>query len=117
MHSVRVCIRMCIIGFIAFVCIRTSRRNEFEADRIGLELMSDACYDPRASARVYAMLGGGGADHMKLLSTHPPSEERIEQVVKLTPSAVERFENQCGSIRSRLIPSNMSRMSSSNVVL
>ena len=94
-----------------------SRRNELEADRIGLELMSDACYDPRASARVYAMLGDGGADHMTFLSTHPPSQARIEQIKKLTPGAIEKFERQCGSMRSRLIPGGVSRLSNSSVVL
>ena len=76
-----------------------SRRNELEADRIGLSLMADACYNPRAAPRVYAMLGGG--DRMaKFLCTHPPSQERVSQIRSLLPSAEAQFrKNDCGRLR------------------
>ena len=34
-----------------------SRHNEHEADRIGLELMSRACFNPEAMAHVFERLG------------------------------------------------------------
>lgn len=78
-----------------------SRRNEFEADRIGLFVMADACYDPRAAARVYGKLGG--ADQSKYFSTHPPSSERVEQVRSLLPAAVSHYERKHCAARRRTL--------------
>lgn len=82
-----------------------SRRNETEADRIGLELMTDACFDPRAASRVYAMLGQGGAElkQAKFLSTHPHSDERVADIQKLLPQTLERFEQRCGRHRDMFL--------------
>eukprot|EP00959_Pyramimonas_sp_CCMP1952_P200793 4199889-Pyramimonas_sp.AAC.1 len=55
-----------------------SRRNELEADLIGMHLMARACFDPRVAPGVFLKLGklDGGRGPPKYLNTHPPHKER-----------------------------------------
>ena len=56
-----------------------SRIHESEADRIGVILMSLACYDPRAAVEVWAnMAASGRGQPQEILSTHPSHGSRIE---------------------------------------
>lgn len=63
-----------------------SRLQETEADRIGLELMARAGYDPRAALDLWRKMGelkqGGGSD---FLSTHPSDSSRLGDLQKLLP--------------------------------
>ena len=63
-----------------------SREQEAEADRIGLELMSRAAYDPRAAVEVWRKMekaGSGGT--IEFLSTHPSGKSRIADLEALLP--------------------------------
>jgi len=55
-----------------------SRRNELEADQIGLHIMARACFDPRVAPGVFQKLGDleGGRAPPKYLNTHPPHRDR-----------------------------------------
>lgn len=57
------------------------RNQELEADRMGLSLMREAGYDPRAAVALWRKMareqGGGGPS---FLSTHPAPEERVRQL-------------------------------------
>ncbi|GMF14312.1 unnamed protein product [Phytophthora lilii] len=56
-----------------------SRKLELEADSIGLRLMAQACYDPRASIQMNTSLGQlDKGPQFKYFSTHPPSADRVE---------------------------------------
>ena len=58
-----------------------SREQEAEADRIGLELMARAGYDPMAAISVWKKMNqtaGGGPP--QFLSTHPSNESRIRDL-------------------------------------
>lgn len=56
-----------------------SRKLELEADSIGLRLMAQACYDPRASIQMNTSLGKlDKSSQFKYFSTHPPSAERVQ---------------------------------------
>lgn len=59
------------------------RKLETEADRIGLTLAAQACYDPRAFVPVMTKLGEAeakaGYKTPEFLRTHPVSTTRIKQ--------------------------------------
>ncbi len=63
-----------------------SREQEAEADRIGLELMARAAYDPRGAVEVWRKMekaGSGGTP--EFLSTHPSGKSRIADLEALLP--------------------------------
>lgn len=75
----------------------SSRHMETEADYIGLMMMAEACFNPRAAIGVWErMLRAEGNNalmsKMQFLSTHPSSERRIENMMKWQPEAEERRE-------------------------
>lgn len=51
------------------------RKQESEADYIGLMMMAEACYDPRAAVgfwqRMETIQNAGGQEVPEMLSTHP----------------------------------------------
>jgi Zn-dependent protease with chaperone function len=63
------------------VLLPFSRKHETEADRIGLQLMAKAGYDPRSSIEVWKrMAAKGGEQPPQWLSTHPSHESRIQDL-------------------------------------
>jgi predicted Zn-dependent protease len=70
------------------------REQEIESDVVGLERMSKAGFDPRAAiyfwkAFVEHKESIGREDPPEFLSTHPPDQARIDNLVKnLTPALV-----------------------------
>jgi predicted Zn-dependent protease len=69
-----------------------SRKAETEADVIGLQLASRACYDPAAAAVVFTKLGEEEAKHgadltPKMLRTHPVTSDRIKKINEMLPKA------------------------------
>ncbi len=59
-----------------------SRRDESEADHMGLVLMAAAGYDPRQAVAFWERMAkdGGGAGVPEFMSTHPGHETRIGQL-------------------------------------
>ncbi len=59
-----------------------SRQDETEADRIGVELAARSGYDPHAAVTLWEkmMKIAGGSQPPQMLSTHPSSEKRIEDL-------------------------------------
>jgi predicted Zn-dependent protease len=67
-----------------------SRRDEREADHIGIFLMAKAGYNPREATTFFEnMLKKRGSKSLleKLTSTHPLDEERIANLNNLLPEA------------------------------
>jgi predicted Zn-dependent protease len=64
------------------VQLRYGRQDELEADALGVDLMSDAKYDPRALVEVMAILAraGGGSQTPQFLSSHPDPGNRQERI-------------------------------------
>ena len=64
------------------VNMRYGREDELEADRLGVQFMAEAGYDPRAMASVMQKLaqaaGAGGGP--EFLSTHPNPENRVARI-------------------------------------
>jgi predicted Zn-dependent protease len=60
------------------------RNSEFEADKVGVEVMTLAGYDPVASIDVLAKLialQGNDPRAELLFSTHPSAGERLDQLI------------------------------------
>jgi predicted Zn-dependent protease len=62
--------------------LKYGRDDELESDRLGLRLMTEAGYDPRALIRVMQILekAGGGSRVPEWQSSHPIPANRIEQI-------------------------------------
>ena len=72
-----------LAGTIADVTFQLphSREQESEADRIGLELMARAGYDPAAAISVWQKMSQSAAGGTpQFLSTHPSNESRIRDL-------------------------------------
>lgn len=70
-----------------------SREQEAEADRIGLELMARAGYDPNAAIALWQKMGklaqGGPPE---FLSTHPSGESRIRDLEAAVPRVLPLYQ-------------------------
>jgi predicted Zn-dependent protease len=82
------------IGYQVGVQLPFSRKDESSADYIGLMLMSEAGYDPRASVEFWKRMiqATGGAGPPEFLSTHPDPSNRIQRLEELMPKALEIYE-------------------------
>ena len=62
--------------------MKYGRADELEADKLGLRLMSEASYDPRALIGVMEILAqaSGGSRQPEFSSTHPSPENRMEKI-------------------------------------
>src|SRR5215471_7730067 len=77
-----------------------SRKQESEADHIGLIYMARAGYDPKAAVEFWKRFadfnkqhGGGDTSwYAKFLSTHPLDTERIKNIEKLLPEAEKQYK-------------------------
>ncbi|MCE8020951.1 M48 family metallopeptidase [Halomonas sp. MCCC 1A11036] len=70
-----------------------SRRHESEADIIGLRLMAEAGFDPRASLELWDnMSAQGGARPPAWMSTHPSHGQRMQGLQAEMDNAMARYE-------------------------
>jgi predicted Zn-dependent protease len=74
-----------LFGEVGF--LKLSRDAEREADQIGFQILVDSGYDPQAMVRMFEKLRERYQHEPgrleKLFLTHPPTEERIENLKKL----------------------------------
>lgn len=69
-----------------------SRSQESEADVIGLAYMARAGFDPRESVPLWQNMDGeAGEAPAEILSTHPSSEKRIDQLVSEFGTALKLY--------------------------
>lgn len=75
--------------------LKFSRDHESEADRIGLEYMARAGYDPRASVTMWEKMIEATRDMGRppqFLSTHPHPENRIEAIEAALPEVMPVYQ-------------------------
>ncbi|WP_373650619.1 MULTISPECIES: M48 family metallopeptidase [unclassified Schlesneria] len=70
-----------------------SRKQELEADHIGVMLMSKAGYDPSEAPQFWSRFAAShkGQQPSEFMSTHPSDERREQALVKLLPEARELY--------------------------
>lgn len=71
-----------------------SRKQESEADYIGLDLMAKAGFDPRAALSLWQKMSqvAGGQKTPELLSTHPSNERRMQDIQAALPRVLPIYE-------------------------
>lgn len=72
-----------------------SRKQESEADEIGLILMAIAGYDPSEAPKFWERMQAvsGGQAPPEFLSTHPSHETRIKKLNRLMPKAMKYYND------------------------
>lgn len=93
------------------VALPHSREHEVEADKIGIVLASEACYDPRSAKIVFSRMKEDGdkkssVSPPEFISTHPGYDTRLSYFDKWMPDALERYNrdggNKCRAIREEM---------------
>lgn len=81
-------------AYEALVATRFSRNHETESDRIGLELMARAGYNPQAGVSLWQKMAGGGSagGAPDFLSTHPSDASRVQQIQALLPTVMPLYQ-------------------------
>lgn len=77
------------LGVLAY-----SRKQETEADEIGLYIMATGGYNPNAAVSFWQRMqaNNGGSGTPVFLSTHPSDEQRIKDIQALMPKAMDYYE-------------------------
>jgi len=62
--------------------MKFGRDDELQSDRLGVQLMAEAGYDPRAMIQVMEILAAAsqGNQPPEFFSTHPNPDNRIERI-------------------------------------
>lgn len=78
------------------IVTRYSRRDELEADRVGMMYMARAGYDPRAAPRIWQRIARASdrqtAMPLSIFSTHPRDDLRAQELGKHLPEALALYE-------------------------
>ncbi|MDU1890708.1 MAG: M48 family metallopeptidase [Dysgonomonas sp.] len=75
------------------VLLPFSRKQELEADELGLIFMAMAGYDPNAAPSFWMRMSqGGGGSTPEFMSTHPSDDTRIKEIQKYLPAALKYYK-------------------------
>lgn len=75
------------------VVLPYSRTHEYEADELGLYFMAMAGYDPRTAPAFWErMVAKGSSGTPEFLSTHPDPLNRIKEMQRKMPKALEYYQ-------------------------
>lgn len=69
-----------------------SRKNEKEADRLGIVYMAKAGYDPRVAIALWQRAAKGKKEKTSVYASHPASGERARALEKALPEAMAEYE-------------------------
>lgn len=101
------------LGAQVGVMLPYSRKNESEADRIGLIFSAMAGYNPQAALGFWQRMAAmGSASSPEFLSTHPSDESRIKDLQKEIPKAMKYYKGTSSStttykgIKGTVVPLN-----------
>ena len=81
------------LGSQVLVSLPYSRKQEHEADQIGLVFMAMAGYNPEQAISFWKkMAQQGGGSTSELLSTHPSDANRIKAIGEYLPKALPYYQ-------------------------
>lgn len=82
------------VGYQVLRELPHSRKQESEADHLGLIFMAMAGYDPNEAVGFWTRMAkaGSGQKPPEFLSTHPSDERRISDIKKLMPEAMKYYK-------------------------
>lgn len=81
------------IGSTVGVMLPFSRKQETEADELGLVFAAMAGYDPKEAVSFWQRMSqSGGAKPPEILSTHPSDATRINNLNKFMPTALKYYK-------------------------
>jgi len=71
-----------------------ARKQEYEADEIGLIIMAMAGYNPQVAIPFWTRMAesGGGAQVPEFLSTHPTDSKRIANIENIMPGVMQYYK-------------------------
>lgn len=69
-----------------------SRKNEREADQLGLMYMAKAGYDPRAAVELWKKAAQKKKDRTSIFSSHPSNGSRAYELEQMLPEAIKVYE-------------------------
>ncbi len=84
------------LGTQVGILLPFSRKQESEADHLGLIFMAMAGYDPREAVAFWERMAAGSQGKAKppaLLSTHPADASRIKDLQNLLPEALQYYRS------------------------
>mmetsp|Transcript_6778 Transcript_6778/g.14442 ORF Transcript_6778/g.14442 Transcript_6778/m.14442 type:complete len:439 (+) Transcript_6778:126-1442(+) len=84
-----------------------SRTHETEADELGCRLAAMSCYDTRRGVEVFRKMDeeaakNGNASNQNMMSSHPPSQERYDNLQILVETQNFSEYGYCNTLRKRI---------------
>lgn len=81
------------------VMLPYSRKQELEADKLGLIFMAMAGYNPQEAEGFWTRMSNksGGASVAEFQSTHPSDETRIKKIRESLPEAMKYYKGSAGN--------------------
>ena len=79
------------------VMLPYNRKQELEADHLGLIFMAIAGYQPEAAISFWQRMSQQGTAAPEFMSTHPSDNTRVQEIQKKLPEAMEYYNSIWGS--------------------
>ena len=99
------------LGAQVGVMLPFGRKQEYEADKMGLVLMAMAGYDPRYAVNFWQKMSAskGGAQQNEFLSTHPSDANRIKEIQAYLPNALKYYQGGSSTQSTTTSPTKTDR--------
>lgn len=80
------------LGMQVGVLLPYSRKQEYEADRLGLIFLAMAGYDPNEAISFWERMSAESTNTIEFLSTHPSDAERLAKMKEYLPEAMKYYK-------------------------
>lgn len=88
------------IGSQVLVSLPYNRKQEYEADKMGMVFMAMAGYNPEAAIQLWQRMAQQGQNKLEFLSTHPSDTNRVKALQEYLPEALKYYKNNGNTKRS-----------------